>query len=67
MFRSTKTIKVLPRGVHRSLSAGAVVRNDWKKEEIQAIYDLPLMDLVFKAAAIRSFFTLLSSFISSVI
>lgn len=30
-----------------------VVRTDWSKAEIQAIYDMPLMDLVFRAAAVH--------------
>lgn len=34
----------------RALSSQPGIRNDWTKQEIQAIYDLPLMDLVFRAA-----------------
>lgn len=29
------------------------VRNNWTKEEIQAIYDLPLMELVYRAASVH--------------
>ncbi|MGG5507648.1 MULTISPECIES: biotin synthase BioB [unclassified Myroides] len=31
----------------------AVIRHDWTKEEIQSIYDLPLMELVYQAATIH--------------
>ena len=31
----------------------AEIRNNWTKEEIQAIYDMPMMDLVFKAAEVH--------------
>ncbi|ODQ50130.1 biotin synthase [Saitoella complicata NRRL Y-17804] len=34
-------------------AATPAVRNDWSREEIQAIYDLPLMDLVYKAATVH--------------
>ncbi|KAJ1405521.1 hypothetical protein B484DRAFT_457044 [Ochromonadaceae sp. CCMP2298] len=30
-----------------------VVRTDWTREEIQQIYDLPFMDLVYKAASVH--------------
>ena len=37
-----------------SLSTKAVVvRNDWTKQEIQNIYDLPFMELVHRAAAVH--------------
>lgn len=29
------------------------IRNNWTKEEIQAIYDMPIMDLMFKAATVH--------------
>ena len=29
------------------------IRHDWKKDEIQKIYDTPLMDLVFRAASVH--------------
>ncbi|KAL1916056.1 uncharacterized protein VTP21DRAFT_6060 [Calcarisporiella thermophila] len=32
---------------------GAPLRNDWKKEEVQAIYDSPLMELMFHAAQVH--------------
>ena len=31
----------------------AEIRNNWTKEEIQTIYDMPMMDLVFKAAEVH--------------
>ncbi|SHL13215.1 biotin synthase [Chitinophaga jiangningensis] len=31
----------------------AEIRHDWTKEEIQAIYDLPLMELVYQAAGVH--------------
>jgi biotin synthase len=58
---TTATTTVTPRAVScRGFSANVNnvntdgdVRMDWSKEEIQAIYDLPLMDLVFRAAAVH--------------
>jgi biotin synthase len=29
------------------------IRSDWKKEEIQSIYDLPFMELVYRASTIH--------------
>ena len=29
------------------------IRHDWKKEEIQAIYDQPLLELVYQAATVH--------------
>jgi biotin synthase-like enzyme len=37
---------------NRYLSSNAV-RNDWTKNEIQDIYDMPLMDLVFRASSVH--------------
>ncbi|PPQ71612.1 hypothetical protein CVT26_010547 [Gymnopilus dilepis] len=34
-------------------SSRPVTRHDWKKEEIQKIYDTPLLDLVFRAASVH--------------
>uniref|UniRef100_A0A0G4GSE1 biotin synthase n=1 Tax=Chromera velia CCMP2878 TaxID=1169474 RepID=A0A0G4GSE1_9ALVE len=35
----------------------ATIRHDWTREEIKAIYDMPLLDLVYRAAAVhRQFF-----------
>jgi len=31
----------------------AIIRNDWTLNEIQAIYNLPLLDLVFRAASVH--------------
>jgi biotin synthase len=40
-----------------STNTSSIARNDWTKAEIQAIYDMPLMDLVYKAAEThRKFF-----------
>lgn len=35
------------------IDSKAVIRNDWTKEEIQSLYDLPLMELVYEAATIH--------------
>ena len=37
---------------HRTESS-SIPRMNWTKDEIQAIYDMPLMDLVFRAAAVH--------------
>jgi biotin synthase len=37
----------------RYQSTKTSVRNDWSKQEIQAIYDLPFMDLVYRAAEVH--------------
>ena len=29
------------------------IRHDWTREEIRAIYDSPLLDLVFRAASVH--------------
>ena len=34
-------------------SSNSIPRTNWTKDEIQAIYDMPLMDLVFRAAAVH--------------
>ncbi|KJA26005.1 hypothetical protein HYPSUDRAFT_36865 [Hypholoma sublateritium FD-334 SS-4] len=34
-------------------SAAQITRNDWTKEEIQAIYDTPLLDLIFRSASVH--------------
>lgn len=33
--------------------ADKMIRNDWSRAEIQEIYDLPLMDLLFQAQQIH--------------
>lgn len=38
---------------YSSAPAAAAVRNDWRKSEIQQIYDMPLMDLVHLAASVH--------------
>lgn len=35
-----------------ALHAGSPMRNDWTREEIQAIYDSPLMDLLYYGVSI---------------
>ena len=30
-----------------------MLRNDWTKEEIQEIYNTPLLDLIFRAATVH--------------
>jgi hypothetical protein len=36
-----------------SRSVNPVTRHDWKKAEIQEIYDTPLLDLVFRSASVH--------------
>ncbi|KAF8168287.1 biotin synthase, BioB [Crassisporium funariophilum] len=36
-----------------SRPANSVTRHNWRKEEIQEIYDTPLLDLVFRSAAVH--------------
>src|SRR5579875_3214545 len=36
-----------------SLSAPTPIRHDWSATEIRAIYDTPLMDLVYRAATVH--------------
>jgi biotin synthase len=35
------------------LAAAPPTRSDWTKEEVQRIYDSPLLDLVFRAASVH--------------
>ncbi|KAJ3105714.1 biotin synthase [Phlyctochytrium planicorne] len=42
-----------PAAVAGNASANGVVRYDWSKEEVQAIYDSPLMDLLFYGAKVH--------------
>jgi len=37
----------------RKMNSSDVVRNDWSREEIQALYQQPLMDLVFQAQQVH--------------
>jgi len=40
------------------MNSSDAVRNDWSREEIQALYQQPLMDLVFQAQQVhREHFT----------
>jgi len=51
---SSKTIESIESSLIKSK---VVVKNDWTKEEIQAIYDLPFMELVHRAASVhRTYF-----------
>ncbi|KAH9947679.1 biotin synthase [Amylocystis lapponica] len=38
---------------HASQPVSAAIRNDWDKQEIQRIYDSPLLELVFRAASVH--------------
>lgn len=41
------------------MNSSDAVRNDWSREEIQALYQQPLMDLVFQAQQVhREHFTI---------
>ncbi|KAI4528413.1 biotin synthase [Schizophyllum commune Tattone D] len=56
--RSFRAVRVASRGLatHASTTPPtpkAVTRHDWTKQEIQSIYDSPLLDLVFRAAAVH--------------
>jgi biotin synthase len=59
MFRSVPARRIpLTRALatHASASsrpATSALRYDWKKEEIQKIYDTPLLELVFRAASVH--------------
>lgn len=52
---SATVVKVVPKKCIRlsSSSSNAVIRSDWTKEQIQEIYDMPLMDLVFRASSVH--------------
>lgn len=48
MASVTEAKNVAPKAVSAAaLHASGSLRNDWKREEIQAIFDSPLMDLLF--------------------
>ena len=51
----TAVTKALPIKCVRfnSSGIGAAVRSDWTKQQIQEIYDMPLMDLVFRASSVH--------------
>lgn len=38
---------------HTSNTAAPATRHTWEKQEIQKIYDTPLLDLVFRAASVH--------------
>lgn len=56
MFRSVAALGsrslARPLATHAS-AAAAATRHTWRKEEIQKIYDTPLLDLIFRAASIH--------------
>ncbi|TRM60124.1 hypothetical protein BD626DRAFT_407739 [Schizophyllum amplum] len=56
--RSFRAVRVVGRGLatHAPTPAAVtkgVTRHDWTKQEIQQIYDTPLLDLVYRAAAVH--------------
>ena len=56
--RSFRAVRVASRGLATHASTApptpkTVTRHDWTKQEIQSIYDSPLLDLVFRAAAVH--------------
>ena len=56
MRRVTAVVaKALPLKNVRSNSSNitVAVRSDWTKQQIQEIYDMPLMDLVFRASSVH--------------
>jgi biotin synthase-like enzyme len=55
MQKTSKMISRIPRVCVRlnSSSSRAAVRSDWTKEQIKEIYDMPLMDLVFRASTVH--------------
>lgn len=56
MFRvyiaSTSRSLTRPLATHATSSPKAI-RHNWKREEIQQVYDSPLLDLVYRAAAVH--------------
>ena len=52
---SAVVAKALPLKNVRSNSSNitVAVRSDWTKQQIQEIYDMPLMDLVFRASSVH--------------
>ena len=59
MYCQRSLLQLAPKGLKqwRHMSSKAVVRNDWTKQEIQEIYDMPFLDLIHKAATThRQFF-----------
>lgn len=55
MQNASKMVSRIPRICVRfnSSSSRAAVRSDWTKEQIKEIYDMPLMDLVFRASSVH--------------
>src|ERR1022692_5289589 len=39
--------------MHSTLNKHFMIRNNWTKEEIQEIYELPLLELVYRAATVH--------------
>jgi biotin synthase len=53
MASVTEAKNVAPKAVSAAaLHASGPLRNDWKRDEIQAIFDSPLMDLMFYGVSI---------------
>jgi biotin synthase len=42
-----------PKGVSTSLDTNGIVRTDWTREEIAALFDLPFDELVYQAATVH--------------
>ena len=61
MFAVMQSIHIARRSACRTLAthaspttaAAPATRHNWLKQEVQQIYDAPLLDLVFRAAAVR--------------
>jgi biotin synthase len=57
MLRSTRPVRlshlVRTLATHTTAANAPATRHTWEKEEIQQIYNTPLLDLVFRAAAVH--------------
>lgn len=54
MASVTEAKNVAPKAVSAAaVHASGALRNDWKREEIQEIFDSPLMDLLFYGVRIN--------------
>lgn len=51
--RRFAVIRALATHASQPLAVAQTTRHDWSKQEIQSIYDTPLLDLVFRAAAVH--------------
>ncbi len=43
-------------GRHFELADPSIIRNDWRRDEVEALFQLPLMDLVFRAQTVHRAF-----------